>query len=87
MTPLEIIRSAHKASGATVTELSDRSGLGRAKLGSWLAQARPGAPVRESVYRPPTADDVQIVVTTARTFALQNLGEVTRLEVELTKLA
>lgn len=62
MTPLETIRLAHQASGVTVTELSELSGIARARLGEWLSRANPEAKPRVTIYKPPSAEDVRAVV-------------------------
>jgi len=84
-TPLAIIRRAHQHSGATVTELAESTGIGRARLGEWLSRAKPGAKDRGTVYSAPTPVDARRVVEAAVTFARGHLQAVSELRDALPK--
>lgn len=84
MSYLPLIRDAHKASGATVTELAESTPkLGRARLGYWLSRAKPGAKPREAVYSEPSADDARKVVTAALALAKGNVAKLEELSAQL----
>lgn len=84
MTPLEIIRCAHKASGATVTEFADATGISRARLGEWLSRAKVGAKPRRTVYASPSFDDIAAVVEASIRLAEVNLAAAVGLRQEVT---
>ena len=79
MTALEAIRAAHQASGATVTELADVTGISRARLGEWLSRAKPGAKYRRTIYAAPSDADVRAVAEACLLLAKANLEAVERL--------
>lgn len=83
MTPIEAISLAHKASGATVTELANATGIGRARLGEWLSRANPNAKPRRVVYAPPSPVEVRAVVEVAVLLARKNLAAVMELLAKL----
>lgn len=75
----DTIRKAHKASGATVTELANATGISRSRLGEWLSRAKPDAKPRRTIYAAPDADDVSAVVGAALAVAQSNVKELERL--------
>ena len=85
MSYLPLIRDAHEASGATVTELAESTApkMGRARLGYWLSRAKLGAKPREAVYNEPSADDARIVLTAALALAKGNVAKLEELSAQL----